>query len=76
MMPALHVRITVHVCLMRSVTLRLDRTTVVMIVVALQGGRQTHRHRSSHYRVGAQQYERPSKIRHLFWLILARPRPH
>lgn len=76
MMTALHVRTTVHVCLMRSVTLRLDRTTGVMIVVTLQGGRQTHRHRSSHYGVSAQQYKCPSETRHLFWLILSRPRPH
>ncbi len=89
-MIALHVRITVHMRINVHVrlvafhvgfigavvaTLRLDRSTMVMVVVTLQAGYHTHCHRSSHYRVGTHQHQRPSKTRHLFWLILPRPRP-
>jgi len=72
---ALHVRITVHVCLLRGVTLRLGRTSVVMLVVTLQAGRQAHRHGAGHHGVGAHQHQRPSETRDLFWLMLPRPRP-
>ena len=48
---------------------------MVMVMVALQAGRQAQRDRPGHDRVGPHEHHRPPKPGNLFSLMHSRPRP-
>lgn len=57
------------------VALRLHRTAVVMVVMALQARHQSYGDRTRHHSIGAHQNHRPPEARNLLRLIPSRPRP-
>ena len=70
---ALHVGIAVHVRLVMGMMalLRLGSCPMVMVMVALQAGRQTQRDRPSHDGVSPHEHHRPPETGHLFGLVRA-----
>ncbi len=65
-------RLTTHVGSAMAVVLPLSFSRAPMVVmVALQTGRQAQRHRPGHNSVGAHQHHCPSKTRDIFGLALA-----